>query len=266
MISSISVIGYGHVGKAMYRLFPSAVIFDKFIPEHAGTWAEASAADLAVVCVPTPTSPDGSCDISIVEEVVASLENRLILIKSTVPPGTTDHLREKYGKNVLFSPEYFGESRFTLGRLADPAEWPFVIVGGPDAPCREITALFAKIMGPDKTYRISSAVNAELTKYMENTWLANQVIFANEFNDIATAVGANYSEVRELWALDPRVSKWHTLVFDDAPGFGGKCLPKDVAAIRAASQANGYDAPFIGAIITDNNRRRAAHDGDRSKF
>jgi UDPglucose 6-dehydrogenase len=98
-------------------------------------------------------------------------------------------------------------------------------------------------------------VNAELVKYMENCWLATQVMFGYEFSRIAQLVGADYSQVRELWALDPRVSKWHTLVMEK-PGFGGKCLPKDLAGIIAASEALGFEPAVLSAVKSENDEIR----------
>ena len=100
------------------------------------------------------------------------------------------------------------------------------------------------------------AITAELTKYMENAWLATQVTFSNEFYEIAQNFGVDYLELRELWGLDPRVSMSHTLVFKHKRGFGGKCLPKDLDAIIMSASQQGYTPDFLKAIKEVNTRFR----------
>jgi nucleotide sugar dehydrogenase len=191
--------------------------------------------------------------------VVSWLETPLILIKSSVPPGTTDALKARYGKRITFSPEYLGESRYYLPELFTPLGWPYLIVGGDRKDTREIVQFFLPRLGPAKTYIQTDPRTAELTKYMENAWLSLQVTFANEFYEIAKAVGVDYTELRELWALDPRVSKYHTVVFPEARGFGGKCLPKDLKAVVAAAQAAGYDPELLKAVWDNNLRFREGY-------
>lgn len=254
----IAIVGYGHVGKAMEEIFPSAVIYDKNVNGYQDTRSRVNDCQLAIVAVPTPCNADGSCDTSIVEEVVSWLETPLILIKSTVPPGTTDSLKERYGKRITFSPEYFGESSYYLPEQFTTFGWPYVIVGGDRRDTQEVMDFFIPRLGPTKSYIQSDARTAELTKYMDNAWLSLQVTFANEFYEIAEALGVDYTELRELWTLDPRVSRYHTSVFSEARGFGGKCLPKDLSAIIAAAAVADYDAEFLIAVWNNNLRFRRA--------
>ena len=105
----ISIIGYGHVGKAMKQLFTSATIYDKYL--NMGTQMDVNNSDVAFVCVPTPMNKiDGSCDTSAVEEVVSWLESKCIVLRSTVPVGFTNYLKTKYKKRIVFQPEYYGET------------------------------------------------------------------------------------------------------------------------------------------------------------
>ncbi|KKL71000.1 hypothetical protein LCGC14_2099270, partial [marine sediment metagenome] len=111
-------------------------------------------------------------------------------------------------------------------------------------------------LGPQLSYFATDAKTAELVKYMENAWLALQVTFAGEMYEVAQVLGADYNSARELWALDPRVSRWHTLVFPSNRGFGGKCLPKDLAAIIAAAKQAGYEPRLLEEIRATNRRFR----------
>lgn len=253
-IKEVAIIGFGHVGKAIQKIFPDAVIYDKFISQYAEK-EKVNGCDLGIICVPTPERPlDDACDLSAVEDVVSWLETPLILIKSAVPPGTTKRLKHIHHKRITVSPEYYGESAYWLPEIFSPLGWPYLIVGGDRRDTSEVIQFFSSKLGPDKVYRQTDSTTAELTKYMENAWLACQVMFATEFSEISKALGLDYSELRELWALDPRVSKWHTLVFDGNLGFGGKCLPKDLKAIIAAARDSGYDPEFLRAIGESNVR------------
>ena len=257
MGATVAIIGYGHVGEAMNEIFPDSIKYDKYKGDISATQSEVSQCDLGIICVPTPIDDTGACDVSAVQEVVSWLQTPLILIKSTVIPGTTDTLKQQYQKRVTVSPEYFGESSYYLpDSVFSPLGWPYLIVGGSREDTSAVIDIFLPRLGPTKQYLQTNARTAELVKYMENVWLAMQVTFANELFEIATRLQIDYMELRELWALDPRVSKYHTLVFQGNRGFGGKCLPKDLEALIAASQASGYEPNFLKEILLTNSRFR----------
>lgn len=240
----IAIIGYGIVGKAMHKIFPDAYIYDITI----GTKEEVNQCELAIICVPTPAKDDGSVDISIVEEVLEWLKTPLVLIKSTVPPGFS----EKHGVN--FSPEYIGESKYQITPWKymskdDPREHDFVIIGGKDN--ERIAEIFQEQLGPEKTYYLVSAIEAEIIKYMENSYFAMKVIWANEFKELCDKVGASYMKCREGWALDNRVDKMHTAVFKKK-GFSGKCYPKDVSGIVSFADSIGVNMSVLRTVYNKN--------------
>jgi len=228
--------------------------------------------DLAIICVPTPplglneqAVPDNAMifydvDTSIVEESVEWLETPLVLIKSTIPPETTNKLKMKYGKRICFSPEYMGEGGYYIPPQhpdpTDPRQHPWMIVGGDKEDCDAIVDIFMPQLGPSKTYYTCTAVEAELIKYMENTWIATKVTFANEWRNICDAFEASYNTVREGWALDSRVERMHTAVFPDKRGFGGKCLPKDLHGIISACIKNDYRPELLKKVWRENQRMR----------
>jgi UDPglucose 6-dehydrogenase len=256
----VGIIGHGYVGKGMARLFcdaHSVSVYDTAKPEMARD--DVAGVDLAVICVPTPQGKDGSADISAVEEVVSWCEAPLILIKSTVPPGTTDALIRKTGRAVHFSPEYMGEGKNYLPpwkypNPQNPQMHDFVIIGGPKASA--VADFFLPIMAPCTRYALCTPLEAELAKYMENCYFATKVVFCNEFARIAQAFGVDYKKLRELWLLDPRMEPDHTLVFPDKPGFSGKCLPKDLSAIIRAVEEAGSSAPFLRSVQSANAIQR----------
>lgn len=279
----VAIVGYGYVGKGMNKIFEGSKIYDPYFrPLHGGVevnlveWSrkDINACDLAIVCVPTPPQgiaeqsiPDEqseflSVDTSIVEEVISWLETPLILIKSTVPPGTTDRLKQKYGKRICFSPEYMGEGGYYIPANypdpTNPMQHSFMIIGGEQKDCDRIFDIFIERMGPAKQYYSCSATEAELIKYMENTWIATKVTFANTWYDICQLFGASYHNVRHGWALDPRVDSMHTAVFPDKRGFGGKCLPKDLHGIVAAARSKKCIPGLLQEVWYANQKIRGA--------
>jgi UDPglucose 6-dehydrogenase len=216
-----------------------------------------NASEVAFVCVPTPPLATGHADLRAVETVVDWLEADIIVIKSTVTPGTTDRLRHSTGKRIVFSPEYIGEWPDTRGFEFTPEGWPFTVIGGPPEDCDIVFQHFGRRLGANHRFIRTDARTSELAKYMENAWLALQVVFADHFADMAEALGISYFGLRDLWAADPRVSAAHTLVDRDDRGFGGRCLPKDLDAITKWALDAGLQVELLQAAAAANLRIRA---------
>jgi UDPglucose 6-dehydrogenase len=259
MALKIAIIGVGHVGRTMADLFTpksDVVTYDAGWHEPYPL-AQISQCDVALICVDTPGAEDGSCDISNVKDAVSSLPISNVLIRSTVAPGTTDELIKLTGKNICFWPEYLGESTYYHEFWsAGAASMPFNIFGGEQAITSQFIDMLIPILGPTRKYFQCSAVEAEIIKYMENSYLGLKVTFVNEFAKICSAFGADWNTVREGWLLDPRIEPSHTAVFRQDPGFGGKCLPKDIRAIVAASMQAGYDPSLLAEVLSSNERFR----------
>jgi len=215
------------------------------------------------VCVPTPVTGDGHCDTRIVEQVVAWIDpdqrgndgdGAIIVLRSTVAPGTTDRLARKHHKRIVFQPEYIGET--VAHPLLDHQMQGFAILGGDIEDTSPVADLYKRIFHSEIRFHFPTALTAEVTKYMENSFYAMKVAFCNEFFNIATAFGVDYNELRETWLADPRISRDHTFVYPNDRGFGGKCLPKDVSAIIRASQDQGYDPLILRIIMGVNEYQR----------
>jgi UDPglucose 6-dehydrogenase len=251
----VAIIGAGAVGRGMVQLVPDAVLFDE--PKGIGTREQVNACDAAFVCVPTPRAEDGSCDTSIVEDVVAWVEAPLIVIRSTVSVGTTARLAAKYPKkSIVFQPEY-GPAETPDHPFNDLRKVRWIILGGNRSATSKAVRVWQDVYNADVVIQQTKAETAELCKYMENAFLATKVTFCNEFFDIAQRLGIDYSELRELWLLDPRIGKSHTFVFPDRRGYAGKCLPKDMDAVIAAAEDAGYDPQFLRAVASANERMRS---------
>lgn len=250
----IAIIGAGAVGTGIAELFPQAAIYDE--PKGIGRREEVNSADVAFVCVPTPSAADGGCDTSIVGEVVGWLEAKVIVLRSTVTVGTTRRLAKETGKRIVFQPEY-GPAETPDHPFNDLRNVRWVILGGERRDTKVVARAWQSVYNSDITIAQTTPEAAELCKYMENAFLALKVTFCNEFFDIAARTGVDYNELRELWLLDPRIGRSHTWVLEDKRGFGGKCLPKDIAAIVKHAAEVGHDPQLLRAVIEVNAATRA---------
>jgi UDPglucose 6-dehydrogenase len=259
MKNKIGICGGGYVGKSIIDLlkpkFPYFVL-----KEIDDGYNILDCCNVSFICVPTEKKQDGSCDTSIVEEAVSCINSDLIIIKSTIPPGTTERLAKKYNKNIVFSPEYVGEGGYPVPfwdgvpHPTDIKKHSYIIFGGLKKNTIKAIEIYKTVMGPFCTYAQTDSTTAELVKYMENCWLATKVTFCNEFYDIAKTCGVDYNELRELWLLDGRIGSSHTVVYKDNRGFGGKCLPKDTEALFSSIKDNGYRANLLETIIETNKK------------
>lgn len=252
----IGVIGRGHVGSMIIRqLSPANEVISYDLSDGSDYPTEALAAcDFAMICVDTPSRPDGSVNVSNVEAALAQLPCDNVLIRSTVPPGTTARLAASTGKNICFWPEYVGETKFVASSWDEfSASEPFIVLGGDAASRRLFADLLLPIYGPEVRVFQCESGEAELVKYMENSYFAAKVIFVNEFRELSESLGLDWHTVREGWLLDPRVERDHTVAFEKK-GFGGKCLPKDLAGILHVAQGQGLDLAMLNGVQVANQR------------
>lgn len=251
MALKVGIVGMGAVGAGIHKLFPDAAAYDG--PKGLGSKSAVNACTVVFVCVPTPPRPDGSCDTSIVEEVVGWLDAAVIVLRSTVSVGTTRRLAEEHQKKIVFQPEY-GPAETPDHPFNDLRKVRWIILGGERRACRIVARAWKQAYSSDITIHVTSPETAELCKYMENAFLAMKVTFCNEFFEIARRFAVDYDEMRELWLLDPRIGRSHTFVFADKRGYDGRCLPKDVAALMTSSRAAGYDPRFLQEMVESNER------------
>jgi UDPglucose 6-dehydrogenase len=246
------------VGQSLHSLFPHALLYDG--PKGIGTKDEVDSCDITFVCVPTPSRPDGSCDTSIVEDVVSWLGAGVIVICSTVIVGTTERLRDETGKRIVFQPEY-GPGGSPGHPYQDRRAVDWLILGGKKEDTTVVADLFKRALSAGLVIRQTDSRTAELAKYMENAYLALKVTFCNSFYDLAEAAGVDYDELRELWLLDPRMGRSHTFVYADDRGYDGACLPKDVEALLSFAGSSGVDAGLLRSMREVNAGFRARNPG-----
>lgn len=248
----VGVVGAGVVGNAVRALCgDETVLFDPYKSEFAGNKPRINQCDVVFVSVPTSMNPDGSCDTAIVEDAVRWIEAPLLIIRSTVSPGTTDRLRAAYGKRIVFQPEYLGETTgHVFGKMA---EREFVVLGGAAEDTSLAADFYKHYYNAYVRFYFCDAMTAEVAKYMENAFYAVKVTFVNEFYDIAAAHGVDFNQLREIWLADTRISRDHTFVYPHARGFSGKCLPKDCNAIVHSCRERGYSPKLMEATLRVND-------------
>lgn len=220
-----------------------------------GTKTEVNTCAVAFVCVPTPQSDTGSCDTSIVEHVLGWLRTPLTILRSTVPPGSLDAWSVRWPHHhLVMNPEYVGET--VAHPLNDTTARSFVVLGGSRKDTEAAVHVYENVYNASVRFMQVTAREAEVIKYCENSFIGTYVTFCNEMYNVCKAFDVSWSTVREGFLLDPRMTPYWTLVYPHSRGFGGKCIPKDMNAIVAASQQQGYEAPLLSSVLEINDRFR----------
>lgn len=241
-MKKIIIIGYGNIGQKLYKEY------EKLNPDiydpYKGFDEKDSYYDFAFICVDTPLTESGDCDLSQVRTAINETEANIIVLRSTVPPTTTERLIEETNKKIIFCPEFYGVTQHSN---SDRFDFDFTILGGNKEWCSEVIQLLQNVYDGRHRFCITDSKTAELAKYMENTLLATKVSMCVQFYQIAKQFGVNYEEMRELVLQDPRINKSHTFVYKDHPYWDSHCFNKDLATI-----ANMTDAKLIKSIIDFN--------------
>jgi len=249
---SIGIIGLGTVGGALENYFKEngapLFVYDK---NGRGSLDEVNKADVIFVCVPTPFNKKNGFDLSYVEDAFENILGRkIVVIKSTVLPGTTEKLQKKYpGHKILFNPEFLTERN-----AKNDMKFPDKQIVGFTSKSREIAENILRIL-PDAPFKkIVDARDAEMVKYFTNTFLASKVVFANQMYDLCKKSGIDYETVKKIVTADNRIGDSHLdIFFDGYRGYGGKCLPKDTRAIIHFADSMGVDLKLHKTVEEINN-------------
>ena len=222
----ITIAGYGFVGKAVVNAFIDEFNCEIVDPQYKEwDYPISSDTDGVIVCVSTPQSSDGSCNISNVIDVIANSPDVPILIKSTISLEGWEQIKLQYPqRKISFSPEFLRANSAT----EDFLNQSYMILGN-DTEDNFWSTLFAKRF---KRLRIHHCTNEEAiaVKYAENSFLALKVSFFNQLYDFCQSTDINFDEVRNLLCLDERIGDDHSYVTKER-GWGGHCFPKDTAAL-----------------------------------
>jgi len=300
MKNSIAVIGQGFVGGSLTTVFSERGVdvyaYDKAgkyskgaLPSHGDSVAgyPGSIAELIgdnenggtpgfsniyFVCLPTPMREDGSADLSIVEgalkELAAIPGERIAVIKSTIPPGSTERWNKKFsetGLHIVFNPEFLTERT----ALDDMRNQDRIILGGPRPWINTVKQIFRSTFPNAKMIKTSSTT-AEMVKYLTNNFLTIKVAFANEMFQICNALdeaglNVDYDKVVEYASHDVRVgsSHWSVPGPDGHLGFGGSCFVKDLNAMISIANDLSIDTPVLDGAWEKNLEVRPERDWEK---
>jgi UDPglucose 6-dehydrogenase len=243
-----AIVGTGMVGGALAKVLEHPTLYDP--PKGIGSLKELNEARIIFICVPTPYTDIG-CDTSLVEGVVGGLEgNKIVVIKSTVIPGTTDKLQEKYPQHkFLFNPEFLTEV------TADQdMKYPDRQILGYTDKSYSVAGDVMMLLPLAPFERIVPAKEAEMVKYYGNTWFSTKVIFANQMYDLCQKVGIDYDTVKDCVSYDKRIGRSHLEIWHKGyRGYGGKCLPKDTQALIKYADQNGVNMGLLKEAERFNN-------------
>lgn len=250
----IGIMGLGMVGGALKRSFDNKgteiYFYDK--KKKEGSVGEVNQADIIFICVPTPFDKTNGFDLSYVEGACSNISgNKIIVIKSTILPGTTENLQKKYPQHkFLFSPEFLTEA------TADQdVNFPARQIIGYTDKSRGIAEDVMNILPRASFEKIMPAKEAEMVKYFSNTWYATKVVFANQMYDLCQKIGIDYEIVKEAATADKMVGSTHLEIFHKGyRGYGGRCLPKDIRALIDFADKNGVDLELHKKVEEINNK------------
>lgn len=269
----LGIIGLGYVGSAVKSYFSK--YFD-----HINTYdlkvdsTSENVRDVVVnsniifICLPTPMNKDGSTNLEIINNVlkdcnlISNKESKRIIIKSTIPVGSSKKFQSKYNNlKIFFNPEFLTEENF----IEDYNNPNRIIVGGPKD--KFLNEFFNKFF-PNVNYVHTDYKTAESVKYLANTFLAVKVSFANEFENFCTKFDIDYNKVVRIATMDKRLgdSHWKVPGPDRMRGYGGSCFPKDISSLIHQFETNNITSFILKASWERNcNLDRAEKDWTKLK-
>ena len=232
--------------------------------------------DFIFLSVPTPSNEDGSINLSYVEdalqrisEITAEIEqeispvptdlDNIVLIRSTVTPGTTKSLQQKYQNlRLVFNPEFLTERSANFDFINQTR----YILGGDEEYTNKVADLYRWRFGDSIPVIETNYQTAELIKYMNNCFFATKVSFLNEMKQVSDRCGADWDRAVEGFIRDGRIGHSHMKVPgpDGKFGFGGKCFPKDVSAMIDFGNKLGLDMHTLNGVWDTNCEVRPEKD------
>ena len=273
----IGVVGNGFVGGAVKFGFSPQVgcdaevrVYDKNPAKSTHTLEETiNESDFIFVSVPTPANEDGSINIDVLDKALSDINDvsnrdNCILIRSTIVPGTTRKLQQKYSQlNLLFNPEFLTERSANFDFIN---QHRFIIGSGDSMSSAMASEEFSELL----KNRFGSCISilectyetAEMIKYMNNCFFATKVSFLNEMYQIAEKSQVNWEQAVDGFVADGRIGHSHLNVpgHDGKFGFGGSCFPKDVQALRNFAEDIGVNPSVLAAVWRKNLEVRPEQD------
>tara|TARA_Y100000593_G_scaffold91016_1_gene178765 strand:- start:1604 stop:2467 length:864 start_codon:yes stop_codon:yes gene_type:complete len=274
----IGIVGRGFVGSAVEFGFSPNVgcdaevrVYDKDPHKSLHSLYETmNKSDFIFVSVPTPANADGSINLDIVYQAFQEMDrvnertDNIILLRSTVVPGTTQKIQDKFPSlNIVFNPEFLTE-RSAKFDFINQARF---IVGGGNIHTHRVAELFKWRFGETTPIVETNYETAEIIKYMNNCYLATKVSFLNEMYKIGEKAGVDWDMAVEGFVRDGRVGHSHMNVPgpDGKFGFGGSCFPKDIQAMINYAESLGINPTTLKGAWNTNLQVRPEEDWKQLK-
>jgi len=274
----IGIIGKGFVGTAVAYGFSHQTgygadikIYDIDPIKSQNTLEDTvNNSDFLFLSVPTPSSDDGTMDLSIVENALQSMNEvnnnskNIVLLRSTVVPGTTNYLQEKFSNlRFVFNPEFLTERSACFDFINQSR----VILGGEEKYTNLVKELYKNRFGQYLPVIETTFQTAELIKYMNNLFFATKVSFLNEMKLLADTIDVDWNKAVEGFILDGRIGHSHLSVPgpDGKLGFGGSCFPKDIQALINFGNSNDIEMNVLKGAWKTNLKVRPEKDWEKLK-
>ena len=242
------------VGGALKRYFEKngikPFLYDK--GKNLGSPEEVNQADIIFVCVPTPFDKKRGFDLSYVEDAVENIKGqKIVVIKSTVWPGTTEKFQQRYYQHrFLFNPEFLVEEAADEGM-----QHPESQIIGYTEKSQDIAKDILNLLPKAPFEKIIPSKEAEMVKYFGNSFLSVKVIFGVQMYQLCKKLGIDYEIVREAASADSRIGPSHLDVRHGGyMGYGGTCLNKDIRALIQFADENGVDLKLHKTVEEINNK------------
>jgi UDPglucose 6-dehydrogenase len=252
---TVGVVGLGVVGGTVARAFADVGVevsgYDRYL--EIGAAQDLAGCSVVFLCVPTPSNDGEGHDLTEVWSAMREIEPHLgqgtvVATKSTVPPGTSDALKEAFPRLEFVVASEFLVATLPMETFTHPDR---IVIGARSGEAATIVADLLTRVAPTAPVVVVSPTEAELVKLCANAMLAAKVAMANELFEVCRRFGVSWSRIQGVVGLDRRIGPDHLTVTPER-GFGGACLPKDLDGLIAASRGAGYAAPMLHEIATFN--------------
>tara|TARA_B110000503_G_scaffold29720_1_gene47856 strand:+ start:6153 stop:6941 length:789 start_codon:yes stop_codon:yes gene_type:complete len=260
----LGIIGKGFVGSAVSNGFNVNV--EQFVvdPTHSDNSIEGLVEFdpvISFVCVPTPVSEDGSCDVSIARSVLQELNELqykgVVVIKSTIIPDYLHEFKKAFELKIVYNPEFLTEANANQDFINPKMQ----VLGGKWKDCEVVEKAYlrhskVKVVPTFKT----DLTTASLLKYTINSYLATKVMFMNDIYNLHQAGSSTVSwdQFTDMLTRDPRVGDSHMQVPgpDGEMGFGGHCFPKDTEAMLKYANDKNIKLSILKKAVETNKKIR----------
>tara|TARA_Y100000031_G_scaffold113357_1_gene125227 strand:+ start:945 stop:1805 length:861 start_codon:yes stop_codon:yes gene_type:complete len=275
---NIGVVGNGFVGSAVQFGFSPSTgcdyevrVYDKDPSKSVDSIEETvNESEFIFLSVPTPSNKDGSMNLDIVEQALQDIsdvnkyQGNIVLLRSTVTPGTTRKLQDKYPNlRIVFNPEFLTEQNAKYDFINQAR----IIIGGDEVYSKQVGDLYRLRFGESQPIIETNWETAELIKYMSNCFFTTKISFMNEMYQIAEKCGVDWDVALDGFFRDGRVGHSHMNVPgpDGKFGFGGSCFPKDIQAMINFGESLGLNMNTLKGAWNTNLEVRPERDWEQLK-